>query len=88
MFIQLILKFKNNFGKYHPVFPKILKGFFGGNAVLYYINTLQLTALQGSIKISIEIHITRFKTNSKTIVENVQRIHKSGFIKLLTFLHE
>ena len=27
--IQLILEFKDIFGKYHPVFPKNPKGFFG-----------------------------------------------------------
>ena len=31
--IQLILEYKNNFGKYHPVFRKIPFKFFGGHPV-------------------------------------------------------
>ena len=35
--IQLFLEFKYSFGKYHPVFPKILKRFLGHAVCIPYI---------------------------------------------------
>ena len=45
---QLILEFKDSFGKYNPIFPKITKIFFLGHPVYYkiFIDSLQVKTIR------------------------------------------
>ena len=59
--IQLILEFKNSFGKYHPVFPKNPEREFSGTPCLYRHVYFKLDYLPSFFRSLLEIQNLEWK---------------------------